>query len=1545
MTYPKKLNMPREQFYTYSRLIQKDRVLGKYSREEDDKHPIVPHFVKSEPLPTYTVPEFGAGEQDPELAPMQKTIREVAVYSAHRQAQPSEKFPSYTESKYRKKCRPSDSIPNGKPLNADETAAVLDDLAAENSEEDESLKKFYPKAKGFNSPHAPLLDLDLRNHTVWEGMSVKFIIKGTGYPKPQCTFFHNNIPIEPNLHAPGKYAIYENAGGCHVLEINRVTIKDGGIIRAALQNHKGAIDSIGFLNVRRHDDSRYGYYDIKSGYNIKKPSDYPDVQHLNVPGYPRFQTRLYNQSCFEQDAVTLCCKVAGKPSPDIFWCLNGKPVKHIPGHIEVEFNKKTGLTSITIFRAHTDDEGEYTCRAYNTDGASSTKMYLFVKGRKGAPSAPADLELLSKDSTHFMLRWRQSGYLGWYNPPPVDGYLIEYCEANFPSLRKESTRWKKYNPKNLAKLMQHPVTGLDQDIPWFFRVRAINRWGTSPPSRPIGPCVYRDPGTARTEIEIEEPTHFVPPAAEEIFVEEQEPEFVPGIPSDVWAKAAGEGAVSVWFSEPVEEEGNPEIRKEWQHPPKDVSEEIDGYIIEYSVNEADDWKQANSDPIAYTRDPYPVSGLDDGVEYQFRVRAVNKHGQSDASRETDAILCGQEAQADFIMSAGTSQATGSCVDSASVVSSSACTASSSRTLTAGSKTSIVSQSAMSMGAISEGQRAMDCHYRGPPTCPEFCDFRKSYRDFIEVTWCPPQKSGGDVVNYYVEKSQLGSGEWSMCNQVATKFSQYVVNGLKVGERYIFRVRAVNQYGTSPFSKASEPVAAYDGIKPPAYYGPVHSFFRVAMENGLPMVTKNSIKVCWDEPQRDNGGTILGYHLEMRPVGGKFRPVNNRALQRRHFQITEGLKEGEGYQFRVCAFNISGRSVWLYLPGKVVCKDPELPKAPTDVWITGLGNEWCSMKWEKPTDFGDGEFKGYLVEKRKEGSDLWLPVNKHPEMCEKPAYRADGLVTGETYFFRIFAVNAYGKSQPSMQSCFVRPGEPWREVEIRQAAMYAARLQAEKDAAEAARLAYEKEKLEPFTSHMEDYWAANGKDAHFEVEVKNEDWEVEWFLGNDQETPLSPTGKYHIIKIGKIRKLIIHDCQPGDIQVINAKCFNRISQADLMVDQVAPAHWIDRLSDQDKPKGEDCFMRVTVTQEIAEVKWYKSGAAAGEETEITIDDIGDKYEIICQGHQRCLIIRNLDYDDIATYRVCGPGGSSSCCLSVDGLNPVQFGKLLENQLNVKHTTRYVEFELDIITSHKDGHKQPEMQWLYDDKPGFQCRDGRDGREVDFDDEQFKDRLEIISCGNRRLFRLKCPRWDDSGRYTIYHPGGFSTAILKVLPPPPPPAPPLPSAEDTILHFTKGLRAEHKIGGARLYCEVENLPEDIIISWTKNGKELEEDTRKKTKVDFQTGVVSVEINQINTTDAGRYQVSFVTPLGMFDTRVNYEFSGDLFKAIMRKAMDCEEDERILAEEKEAKKSAPAEQDLVVEEESFVEDNKDLEEIDERLEQLEQENEISQEADAAE
>ena len=65
---------------------------------------------------------------------------------------------------------------------------------------------------------------------------------------------------------------------------HRACLDDSGTYRVSAQNHKGEISSYATLVVRRYDKSRSGCYEITSGYNLKKPTDYPDVEKLDVPG-------------------------------------------------------------------------------------------------------------------------------------------------------------------------------------------------------------------------------------------------------------------------------------------------------------------------------------------------------------------------------------------------------------------------------------------------------------------------------------------------------------------------------------------------------------------------------------------------------------------------------------------------------------------------------------------------------------------------------------------------------------------------------------------------------------------------------------------------------------------------------------------------------------------------------------------------------------------------------------------------------------------------------------------------------------------------------------------------------------------------------------------------------------------------------------------------------------------------------------------------------------------------------------------------------------
>lgn len=61
---------------------------------------------------------------------------------------------------------------------------------------------------------------------------------------------------------------------------------------------------------------------------------------------------------------------------------------------------------------------------------------------------------------------------------------------------------------------------------------------------------------------------------------------------------------------------------------------ITGYILEYSLAGSDVWTVAVED---WSYLSYQVQGLQPGARYIFRVRAINVHGASKPSLESDIV--------------------------------------------------------------------------------------------------------------------------------------------------------------------------------------------------------------------------------------------------------------------------------------------------------------------------------------------------------------------------------------------------------------------------------------------------------------------------------------------------------------------------------------------------------------------------------------------------------------------------------------------------------------------------------------------------------------------------------------------------------------------------------------------------------------------------------------------------------------------------------------------------------------------------------------------
>lgn len=73
----------------------------------------------------------------------------------------------------------------------------------------------------------------------------------------------------------------------------------------------------------------------------------------------------------------------------------------------------------------------------------------------------------------------------------------------------------------------------------------------------------------------------------------------------------------------------------WDKPSSDGGSPITGYYIERKERNSLLWVKANDTVVRTTE--YPCAGLIEGLEYTFRVSAINRAGQGKPSAKTDFV--------------------------------------------------------------------------------------------------------------------------------------------------------------------------------------------------------------------------------------------------------------------------------------------------------------------------------------------------------------------------------------------------------------------------------------------------------------------------------------------------------------------------------------------------------------------------------------------------------------------------------------------------------------------------------------------------------------------------------------------------------------------------------------------------------------------------------------------------------------------------------------------------------------------------------------------
>ncbi|CAF0741448.1 unnamed protein product, partial [Didymodactylos carnosus] len=272
------------------------------------------------------------------------------------------------------------------------------------------------------------------------------------------------------------------------------------------------------------------------------------------------------------------------------------------------------------------------------------------------------------------------------------------------------------------------------------------------------------------------------------------------------------------------------------------------------------------------------------------------------------------------------------------------------------------------------------------------------------------------------------------------------------------------------------------------------------------VSKDHCTLSWKPPKDDGGAKVQGYIVERRDTSrgaDQWIPVTQAC---KDLSLTvPNLLENHEYEFRVMAINENGTSEPLRSSAPIVAKLPfKPPGAPGQPDVAEMTNTNVTLTWEKPTSDGGGPITGYWVEKKEQGTDKWTPVNLTP--TQNTRLTVPNLVEDHTYEFRVTAENEAGKGNPSEASKACKVKDP--------------------NAATAPE----------FLKKLQDVEANEGKTVRLEVEVIGTPKpDIEWYKGTKE---ISDSMKYSMTRDGDKCVIVINNVTPDDVDEYSVKARNK-----------------------------------------------------------------------------------------------------------------------------------------------------------------------------------------------------------------------------------------------------------------------------------------------------------------------------------------------------------------------------------------------------------------------
>ena len=277
-----------------------------------------------------------------------------------------------------------------------------------------------------------------------------------------------------------------------------------------------------------------------------------------------------------------------------------------------------------------------------------------------------------------------------------------------------------------------------------------------------------------------------------------------------------------------------------------------------------------------------------------------------------------------------------------------------------------------------------------------------------LSWTASAHGGYPIIGYKIEY-RIGGGPYSILvantGNTATTYSH---TGMTSGQVYVYRVYAITSFGISEKPSAETTV----NLKPAS------SASAPGAPPGLSAtaVSPTQVNLSWSTPSNNGGYQITGYKIEVKKGSASYSNlVSNTGNATTAYSHT-GLTTGTTYSYKVYAINSIGTSTASpeasATPTTGSISSPPAP--PTGVVASPASATQINLSWSAPSNNGGSPIIGYKIEYRQ-GTSGTYSILVANTASTATTYSHTGLTTGQVYFYRIYAINSVGASNPSPEA--------------------------------------------------------------------------------------------------------------------------------------------------------------------------------------------------------------------------------------------------------------------------------------------------------------------------------------------------------------------------------------------------------------------------------------------------------------------------------------------------------------------------------------------------